>query len=357
MNILIVSTAVGPVGQGIAGGVDITLNSIIEALLLQDHSVGLIVPEGSNVDVTRLYQVLYIPGIPQQPCQHQDRRTILEEPENGLLKNMWEKAAEVQNNFDKIINLGYDALPLKLTFSFTAPIFHLISMQSISDAMDKLVRDIASHYPERLAFHTHYQAQTFKLSNQPKIIYNGFNIENYKVWSNPENALGWIGRISPEKGLEDAVSVAKTLNIKLKIWGYEENSEYKKYITQHAPADLLDWQGFLPHDQLCKEMGNCCVLLMTPKWEEALGNCSIEAAAAGVPVVSYAVGGIPEIIKDGVTGYLVTANNIEAMADAVTKALNLNKLRCRDEAAKRFSISQLSQHISNWLELNIHATS
>ena len=118
MKILIVSTAVGPVGQGVAGGVDITLCSIISALSIGGHNVSLIIPEGSKVNAKSLRQVFYIPGVPQQPCQHQDRAAVLEEPDNGLLKNMWAKASEVQGRYDKIINLGYDVLPLQLTFSF-----------------------------------------------------------------------------------------------------------------------------------------------------------------------------------------------------------------------------------------------
>ncbi len=119
--------------------------------------------------------------------------------------------------------------------------------------------------------------------------------------------------MAPEKGLEDAVSVAASLKERLLVWGFIEDQKYASEVEQSFPPGTIDWRGFLPTQQLQNELGACRAFLNTPKWNEAYGNVVVEAMACGVPVIAYDRGGPGELILSGITGWLVPPDDINAM--------------------------------------------
>ena len=164
-----------------------------------------------------------------------------------------------------------------------------------------------------MAFHTKRQSKDYSLKNDPIIVGNGFDIENYLFNENENGPLGWAGRIAPEKGLEDAVKVANDLGEKLLVWGLIEDKEYASKIENTFTKEIVEWRGFLPTNKFQEQLGRCRALINTPKWNEAYGNVIVEAMACGVPVIAYDLGGPGELIEDGFNGFLVKPNDIEGL--------------------------------------------
>ena len=88
---------------------------------------------------------------------------------------------------------------------------------------------------------------------------------------------------------------------------------------------------------------------MTHRWIEAFGNVAIEALACGVPVISYRRGGPTEIIRDGVTGWLVEPDNINQLVNAIQKIDKIDRLACRQQAEMEYSLDALGDRIEQWL--------
>lgn len=350
MKILIVTTAVAPAGGGIAGGVDVTLASIILALSQKHYDIHIIAPEGSKLPHAQYAKKLFhVSGELQPSIQHVEQNARQITKAHSLLQNMWTTANGVQAEYDFILNLGYDYLPLKLTYSFKTPIYHLISMSSLHHSIDKIITDIAHTHPRQLAFHTETQKRSFNLKTKHSILYNGFHLSRSKIPPTPKHSLAWVGRISPEKGLEDAVGCAQRMNIPIKIWGFKENKDYfNKIITHNRDAKIL-YQGFHPREEMLQQLKYCSVLLMTHKWLEAFGICVVDAISSGVPVISYDRGGPSEIISHGITGMLVQADNLDAMVKIIPLAMKLDRYRCQREAHKRFSINAFGNRLAEWL--------
>ena len=146
--------------------------------------------------------------------------------------------------------------------------------------------------------------------------------------------MGWVGRVAPEKGLEDAAYVANELGEKLKVWGVIEDDNYASKIEHSFPQGTIDWMGFLSTNELQKELGKCRVLLNTPKWNEAYGNVVVEALACGVPVVAYTRGGPSEIIQHGQTGYLADPDDKQSMLSYVEIIEKIERKKCREWVEK-----------------------
>ncbi|NQV11098.1 MAG: glycosyltransferase family 4 protein [Cyanobacteria bacterium] len=351
-RLLVVSTAVGTLGSGRGGGVEVTLAGLVAGLSGRGHSLTVLAAEGSRLPPGCEGATLWSrPGVDQPSWQHQPRQGPVQLPAGSLLAALWETALDHQGEFDAILNLGYDWLPFWLTPHLATPLFHLVSMGSVATVMDEVITSVDRWNPGRLAFHSAAQAGDFSLGGPAKVVGNGFDLASYvfRPHSDPEAGLGWAGRIAPEKGLEDAVAVAAQLGRRLSVWGLRADPAYALAVEASVPAGTIDWRGFLPSERLQAELGRCTVLLNTPKWNEAYGNVVVEAMACGVPVVAYRRGGPAELVQPELTGLLVPPDDRQAMAEAVLMAEQLDRHHCRRWVERHCSREAFAARIDAWL--------
>src|SRR3954447_11494045 len=354
-RILIISTPVGPLGSGTGGGVELTLHSLVLGLSGRGHHVEVLAPAGSLHVGTVVHQ---IPGT-LQPSAHADQRDApVVVPADGVLAEMCSWAGLHQDDFDVILNLAYDWLPYYLTpFFTTTPLAHLVSMATLSDAMDSVITRAATLRPRNVAMHSQAQADTYPALTGPAfsgtvpIIGSGIAVERYDlhIAADEPPYLGFIGRISREKGLDDVVAAAEAAGYPLKVWGLmQDQSVWDAVVANHPRAELC-YQGFLPTDDLQAAIGGCAAVVMAPKWVEAFGNVAIEAMATGVPVISYRRGGPAEIITDGKTGFLVEPDDVQGLVAAIGRIDELDRVACRQRVEEQYSIPALAERVERWL--------
>ena len=350
-RILIISTPVGPLGSGVGGGVELTLHSLVLGLTGRGHQVEVLAPDQSLHVGAVVHQ---IPGTLQPTAHTADRDTLVSVPADGVLAAMCEWARVHQDEFDVIVNLAYDWLPFYLTpFFATTPLAHLVSMATLSDAMDDVITRASTLRPRNVAMHSRAQAATFPtLVDHVPIIGSGVAVDRYDlhITADQPEYLGFIGRISPEKGLDDVVAVAEASGLPLKVWGLmQDQSVWDAAIAAH-PGARVSYEGFLPTDELQAAIGGCAAVVMAPKWVEAFGNVAIEAMATGVPVISYRRGGPAEIIDDGKTGFLVEPDDVDGLIAAVARINELDRVECRQRVEEEYSIATLAVRVEKWLD-------
>ncbi|HEY9807183.1 MAG TPA: hypothetical protein V6D04_11485, partial [Candidatus Obscuribacterales bacterium] len=223
LQLLFVSTSVGPLGSGLGGGVELTLHNIAQELLSRGHSLQILAPEGSHLGTL---PILEISGALQTTAQTQLRTDPIVMPGEAVLANMWAEARQVAANYDLLVNFAYDWLPFYLTPFFQRPIAHLVSMGSLTDAMDQIIEQVATQFPKTIGVHSQAQAETFRFAAQCRCLGNGFDLSLYQFCAEPQPWLGWVGRIAPEKGLEDAIAAAQATGMPLKILGAMQDAAY-----------------------------------------------------------------------------------------------------------------------------------
>jgi len=355
MRIVLISTPIGFLGSGKGGGVELTLNSLVTGLISLGHSVEVIAPKNSKLHESNVNAKLhFVEGEDQISWQHQNYNSPVSIPENSLLAGMLEKGLDIAKHADVLLNMSYDWLPIWMTLNLEIPIAHIISMGSESSVISNLISKVYAKYPNNFAFHSKMQANDYPFIKKPTIIGNGFNLDNYIFQDSVKGPLAWVGRVAPEKGLEDAVYVANELGEKLKVWGLIEDEMYASKIEKSFPQGAIDWMGFLSTDELQKELGKCRGLLNTPKWNEAYGNVVVEALACGVPVIAYKRGGPSEIINHGQTGYLAEPDNKESLLSYVEIIEKIKRNNCREWVEKNASTDIFANKVVNWLNKVMH---
>tara|TARA_A100001388_G_scaffold89093_1_gene64383 strand:+ start:126 stop:1202 length:1077 start_codon:yes stop_codon:yes gene_type:complete len=350
MRIVLISTPIGFLGSGKGGGVELTLNSLVSGLLSLGHSVEVIAPRNSKLDkMNEKAKLHFVEGEDQISWQHQDYNSPVIIPDNSLLAGMLEKGLDIAKQADVLLNMSYDWLPIWMTLNVEIPIAHIISMGSESSVINNLISKVYAKHSYNFAFHSKTQADDYPFIKKPTIIGNGFKLDNYTFQDSVHGPLAWVGRVAPEKGLEDAVYVANKLGEKLNVWGVIEDEAYATKIEQSFPQGTIDWMGFLSTYELQKELGKCRVLLNTPKWNEAYGNVVVEALACGVPVIAYKRGGPGEIIRHGETGYLADPDDKNSLLSYVETIEKIKRNKCREWVEKNASTKIFANKVVSWL--------
>jgi UDP-glucose:tetrahydrobiopterin glucosyltransferase len=362
LRVLIASTPVGPIGAGVGGGVELTIRSLTAGLGQRGHAVEVIAPSGSVLPGVVVHQV---EGTHQVSSQLTGRDAPIELPARSVLAAMWDRVADLQSDADVVVNLAYDWLPFYLTRWLPTPITHIVSMGSLTDVMDTAIHDVARRLPGRLAAHSQAQADTFDRAGDDgtiggstaisvpfRVLGGGISVEQYAVRHAPGQDpahLGAVGRISPEKGLEDVAALSARTGWPVKVWGFMQDPAYWRRVLAEHPGARLEYCGFLSSAELQEAIGNCTALVMTPKWVEAFGLVAVEAMATGVPVVAYDRGGPAEIIVDAETGFVVPADDLDALAAAVGRIGTIDRLRCRRRVEEEYSTQAFARRVERWL--------
>ncbi len=176
-------------------------------------------------------------------------------------------------------------------------------------------------------------------------VYHGLPSDLYHYQGSPSPYLAFVGRISPEKRLDRAIAIAAAVGLPLKVAAKIDPSD-APYFHQHIEPLLRDNPGveFLGEvDDAGKQelLGQALALLFPIDWPEPFGLVMIEANACGTPVIAWRNGSTPEIIRDGVNGFLVSSID-EAIA-AVRRLEPLDRARIRSHFEVRFSASRQAE--------------
>ncbi len=171
-------------------------------------------------------------------------------------------------------------------------------------------------------------------------VYNGLDMNGYPFSDQHGGYLLFVGRISVEKGVHNAIEVAKRTKLPLIIAAkletdYQPDVDYYKKYVEPELNDQIQWIGEVDEEERNKLMSKALCFLHPLTWSEPFGLTLIESMACGCPVLAFAMGSIPELILDGKTGFI--ANDIDDMVDAVRRVKNLNRIDCRIHALNKFS--------------------
>jgi glycosyltransferase involved in cell wall biosynthesis len=157
--------------------------------------------------------------------------------------------------------------------------------------------------------------------------------------------FAFLGRISPEKGVERAIEIARRTGIPLKIAAkiYEEDRHYFDRVIQpllRANASVVEFLGEVGGAAKDEFLGRALALLFPIDWPEPFGLVMIEAMACGTPVIAWRKGSVPEIMQDGRTGFVV--DNLEDAVHCIPKLAHVRREDCRRVFEERYRAERMA---------------
>ena len=176
-------------------------------------------------------------------------------------------------------------------------------------------------------------------------VYHGLPADLYTFRETPGAYLAFLGRIAPEKGVEQAIAIAQQAGMPLKIAAKVDRADHQYFrevvqplLRKHA---LVEYVGEMGDGQKNAFLGEAYALLFPIDWPEPFGLVMIEALACGTPVIAYARGSVPEVLESGVTGWIV--ESIEEAVQAVARVPAISRAHCRQVFEERFSAFRMAQ--------------
>jgi glycosyltransferase involved in cell wall biosynthesis len=174
-------------------------------------------------------------------------------------------------------------------------------------------------------------------------VYHGLPLDLYQFRPKSNGYLAFLGRLSPEKRVDRAVEIARRLDLPLKVAAKIDDKDRDYYEREVKPlfADRhVEFLGEIGEKDKGEFLGNAAALLFPVDWPEPFGLVMIEAMACGTPVVAFRCGSVPEVMSDGVSGYVV--DTLEGAVEATAHALELPRKRCRAYFEGRFSAPRMA---------------
>lgn len=314
------------------GGTERVVHNLTEALVRLGHDVTLYA-SGDSQTSARL-----VPFIDR--AINFDRNTDAVAFHVAMLNHVYAHADE----YDVIhSHLDY------LTFPFieTAPTPTVLTLHGRLDQPE--CRRVYSAYP-----HLNYisisesQRRDAPDVNWVSTVHHGVDIGDFDFYPHPGDYLCFVGRIAPEKRPDRAIEIAKRSGIPLKIAAKVDPKDEEYFRAEVEPLldhPLVEFVGELDEAHKRELMGNALALVLPIDWPEPFGMVFIEALACGTPVLTCPHGSVPELLRDGVTGYI--RDNVQDLAACVRKLRRISREGCRTYAQRRFDTRRMALEYVN----------
>ena len=314
------------------GGIERVVSWLTEELVSQGHDVTLFA-SGDSQTTAHLYAGC------EKPLRLDQRFADKTIPHMLMMEVLTDPAWQ----FDIVHYHGeYQHLPSSLRLPITT--------RSLATCHRQLetpyLKEFLTRFPE-----AHYvsisdsQRRPLPWLNWLRTIHHGMPEGLYSFQKKRGDYLAFVGRMSPNKGPDLAIAIARQFQMPLKMAakiGEVEKGYYHEVIepmlTSYPSAEYIGEITDAEKDEL---IGNAYALLHPVRFQEPFGLVLIESLACGTPVVAFGNGSIPEVIEHGLTGFV--CNDVDSAVQALAKIPQIDRRTCRSEFERRFGVSRMAQ--------------
>lgn len=188
------------------------------------------------------------------------------------------------------------------------------------------------------------QRDPLPFANWQGTVYHGLPPDLYSATETPGEYLAFVGRISPEKRVDLAIEIAQRTGMTLRIAAKVDRADREYFREQIEPLldhPLVEYIGEIGESEKSQFLGGARALLFPIDWPEPFGLAMIEAMACGTPVIAFRRGSVPEVIDEGLTGFI--ADDVEGAVRAVAQLGGFDRRRCREIFDERFSAARMAR--------------
>lgn len=237
-----------------------------------------------------------------------------------------------------VISNQFDFLPLAWSRLVTTPVVttvHGFSSEAILPAY-RAYDDVATYVS--ISDADRHPDLTYAAT-----IHHGVDLDGFTFVEPVGTYLLFLGRIHPDKGTDAAIEVARRAGVPLVVAGIVQDRAYfDERVAPHLDGERVRYVGPVAPPERDRLLGGALALLHLIGFDEPFGLSVVEALATGTPVVACDRGSMPELLRDGVTGFLVDPlDPLDAAVAAVGVVGSLDRSRCRAEVEQRFSAARM----------------
>ena len=351
MKIAIVSPVMIEVPPKKYGGIELMVTNLALGLADRGHKITIFCAGGSSLKHKNIKLVKSTP-YPTYDRLNENRRWEAKEILEVLGK---------QDDFDlihffyepKIFEFPVDGGMLNLLQFFRKPLVVTFSnTTAISENITYYQKNQKEFSQIAKIFISERQRSHLEFLNKAQVIYNGIEVEKYKFEKQKNGYLFFLGRISKDKGILEAIEVAKKTKHKLVIAARispVDQEFYEQKVKPLIDGKEIKYIGEINFKNKVAWLAGAKALVFPIKWEEPFGLVVTEAFACGTPVLTTRFGSMPEIIKNGYNGFI--SENIGEMIKQVGELDEIKPANCRSSALEFSSQKMVADHEKLYLKM------
>jgi glycosyltransferase involved in cell wall biosynthesis len=328
MRIAQVAPLYESVPPSLYGGTERVVSYLTEELVRQGHDVTLFATADS-VTTAELRPVC-------ERALRLEGKKIVDPLAHHL--RMLEMVAQEASEFDIIhFHIDYLHFPITRRQRFAA-------VTTLHGRLD--IPDVIPLFREYIEMHlisiSDAQRAPMKWANWIATVYHGLPESLYTPKHEHGKYLAFLGRISPEKRVDRAIEVARTVGMPIKIAAKVDAADreyYEANIRKLLNDPLVEFVGEIAQHEKSEFLSNAYALMFLVDWQEPFGLVLAEAMACGTPVIAYDMGSVPEVIDNGVTGYIV--DSLKNAVGSVQQVATLDRRLIRKIFEERFSARRM----------------
>ena len=341
MKIALLAPLVTAIAEPQRGGSQAFVSDLARGLAGRGHEVHVYAASGSQIPGVRVIDT----GVDPQALASTLYRAF--EPAaaasaaaDAAFTGAYRKIRETR--YDVIHNHAFDAPAVRLATALPAPVVHTLHLPPDRAVAAALRESARGGRPPAVAAVSAFQAGAWR-----QLIRVDAILPPYV----PTGAIPWLqaaghgavcaSRLSPEKGVAQAIDIAGLAGMAIDVYGDAYDAAYSRdQIGPRRGRPGVRLHPAVPRAALWPALARAAVLLYPARWDEPFGMAAAEAQACGTPVVAFRRGGLSEVIVDGVTGFLVPPDDLQAAVAAVGKSAALSRRACRDHAERDLDLGR-----------------
>lgn len=341
MKVAIVAPLVSAIREPQGGGSQAFVSDLARGLVSRGHEVHVYAATGSEipgvtvidtgVDPRSLAATLYRAAGPAS-------RDLA--PAASAFAKAYSAVRETR--YDVIHNHAFDTPAISLAAGLNAPVVHTLHLPPDAAVAAALRQAAQGGQPPAVACVSAFQASTWRGVTRVDAILPPYVPTRSVPWSDAAgDGAVFAGRLSPEKGAAEAIDIAQAAGTRIDIYGDVYDAEYaREQVGPRRDAPGVAVHGGVPRKSMWAAMARAAVVVCPARWDEPFGMAAADAQACGTPVVAFNRGGLGEIIVDGVTGFLVAPDDIQAAAESVGKTTQISRAACREHAERHLDLER-----------------
>jgi len=341
MKVAIIAPLVSAIREPQGGGSQAFISDLTRGLVGRGHKVDVYAASGSEIPGVNVIDT----GIdPQSLIATLYRASASAAGESAAamaaFAGVYSTVREIR--YDVIHNHAFDAPAVELATALNAPVVHTLHLPPDAAVAAALGHAARGDEPPAVVCVSAFQASAWNAVVQVNAIIPPYVPTHVIPWS-PAAGDGAVfaGRLSPEKGAAEAIDIARAAGIAIDVYGDTYDAQYaREQIDPRRETPGVAVHEGVPRASLWVVMARAAVVLCPARWDEPFGMAAAEAQACGTPVVAFKRGGLSEVVEDGVTGFLVAPDDIQAAADSVRRATELSRSACRNHAERHLDLER-----------------
>jgi glycosyltransferase involved in cell wall biosynthesis len=340
MRIGLLAPLIAPLRDPQIGGAQALVCDLAAALAGRGHEVEVVAATGSHIPGVTVVDS----GVDSAELEDTTYRSDGGSRTDARTDDAYRRALAVARDrgYAVLHNHAFDAAPIRLAGGAATTVVHTLHLPPDPRIAAAVVEARSSRRAAAVACVSAAQARAWRrFTEVDEVLANGVPVDAIAWDGRPGDSAVFAGRLSPEKGVDDAVRIALRSGFAVEVYGaaYDAGFAERCRARWHGHPSVR-FCGAVSRGRLWRRLARALALIVPSCWDEPFGLAAAEAQAAGTPVIGYRTGGLVEVVAEGRSGFLVDPGDVEAAAGALRRVAGaIARSDCREHAERHLDIA------------------